>query len=502
MTIAQQGAINTTAQIVPDLTVLIVPPQTTLLNGVPTNVGGVVGTACWGPVNSPTTIGDMTAYARTFGPVMARKYDAGTIVACAVMQGANNFQVVRVTDGTDTAASGVLTMPSAGVAAAAAAAINNGQSGMRGPSNFVVASASSTTLTITSKYTGSMGALISASAGAGSAGTSTRIVIGMPNQMPESFDNIGTASATVATVALTGGTDGAATITGSVLLGQDIVPRKGMYALRNTGTSVAALADCDDSTTWTSQLAFGQSEGIYMQVIGPAGDTISNAVTAKRTAGIDDYTPKVIFGDWVYWLDTANGTTRMVSPQGFMLGRLTNLSPEQSALNKPMYGIVATQKSAMNQTYSDAELQQLGSAGIDVITNPIPRGYQFGARFGRNASSNPVMHGDNYTRMTNYLASTLNAGMGLFVGDLQSKQDGDATRAAVKGTIDAFLLNLKDNGMIDDYQVICDKSNNSDASIALGYLQVKVKVIYMSVVEYLIVSLEGGQSVTITKVAA
>ena len=239
-------------------------------------------------------------------------------------------------------------------------------------------------------------------------------------------------------------------------------------------------------------------------MIGPAGDTISSAVTAKRTAGIDDYTPKVMFGDWIYWLDTANGTTRMVSPQGFMLGRLTNLSPEQSALNKPMYGIVATQKSAMNQTYSTPELQQLGGAGIDVITNPIPRGYQFGARFGRNASSNPVMHGDNYTRMTNYLASTLNAGMGMFVGKLQSTQDADDTRAKVHGTLDAFLLNLKeaDPPLIDDYQVICDKSNNPDSAIALGYLQAKVKVKYLAVVEYLIVSLEGGQSVTITKVAA
>ena len=50
MPIVQQGAINTTALIVPDLYVQIVPPQSLLLNGVPTDVLGVVGTASWGPV--------------------------------------------------------------------------------------------------------------------------------------------------------------------------------------------------------------------------------------------------------------------------------------------------------------------------------------------------------------------------------------------------------------------------------------------------------------------
>ncbi|MFX6834697.1 hypothetical protein ABTH32_20095, partial [Acinetobacter baumannii] len=72
------------------------------------NILGVVGTASWGPVNAATTIGDMAGYARQFGAIQARKYDMGTIVATAVLQGANNFRCVRVTDGTDAAASAVV----------------------------------------------------------------------------------------------------------------------------------------------------------------------------------------------------------------------------------------------------------------------------------------------------------------------------------------------------------------------------------------------------------
>ncbi len=70
MPIVQQGSINTTALVVPDLYVQIVPPQNLVLNGVPTNVLGVVGTASWGPANQPVTLATMADYARTFGPVM------------------------------------------------------------------------------------------------------------------------------------------------------------------------------------------------------------------------------------------------------------------------------------------------------------------------------------------------------------------------------------------------------------------------------------------------
>ncbi len=502
MTIVQQGAVNTTAMIVPQLLVQIVPPQTVNLNGVPTNILGAVGTASWGPVGSPTDIGGMADFATAFGPVMPRKYDLGTLVGAAVQQGANVFKCVRVTDGTDTAASGTLTMVNAAVATAVAAAVNGGQSGMRGPSQLVVATASGTTVTLTAKYTGSQGNLLVADTGAGSAAASTSLVVSMPGQVPETFDSIAGGVSAASSVTLAGGADGAAAVTAAMLLGQDVVPRRGMYALRGTGASVVALADCDDSTTWPTQMAYGLAEGSYMILTGPCGDTIANAVSVKSGLGLDSYAVKPMFGDWVYWLDTANGgVVRLISPQGFEAGRLANLSPEQSSLNKPIYGIVGTQKSMANQQYSLAELQTLAAAGIDVITNPIPAGAMFGARLGRNGSSNVNLHGDNYTRMTNYLAATLNAGMGQFIGLLQSTSAADPTRQKVQATLTSFLQGMVQQGMLDSFSVRCDTSNNPASRIAMGYLQCDVQAKYLAVVENLIVNLEGGQSVTVTSVS-
>jgi len=502
MPVVQQGSINTAALVIPDVYVQIMQPPL-VINGLPTNILGVVGTATWGPTNSPVILGDLRAAVLNFGNVNNRKYDLVTAIWAAALQGANNFRAVRVTDGTDVAASIVV--------------LTN-------------------CITFTGKYTGTLGNSIQVTIAPGSAATTQKVTVALPGYVPEVFDNIGsglsgnalwlaiasainngisaargasslvTASAGAgvtapasATYTLTGGTDGATTITGSVLIGQDTVPRKGMYALRNTGAGVAFLADCDDSTMWSTQVSFGLSEGIYMVGTGPAGDTISNAVSAKTTAGIDSYAFKLLFGDWVYVNDSVNGVVRAISPQGFSAGKLANLSPEQSSLNKQVYGVVGTQKSQANQVYSSAELQSLALAGIDVITNPIPAGNQFGARFGHNSSSNFAVHGDNYTRMTNFLAYTLNAAMGLFVGRLQSQLATDATRREVKSTVDNFLEGLVQQKMIDSYQTQCDLGNNTPSRISAGYLQIDVKVRYLSVVEYLIVNLEGGQTVTINR---
>jgi hypothetical protein len=239
--IVQSGSINTTALIVPDLYVQIVPPQNLLLNGVPTNVVGAVGTAAWGPKNVATIVGSMADYARNFGSIQNRKYDMGTAVAIAVQQGASNFRCVRVSDGTDAAAASV------GVA---------------------------TCFVPTAIYTGTLGNSLVATISVGSKASTWRLTVGLPGQTPEVFDNVagtanafwtalasavnngnsvsrgpsqlitlpsapaGTTAVAAGTYTFTGGTDGVTTITSAVLVGADGTSRTGMYALRGQGCSI------------------------------------------------------------------------------------------------------------------------------------------------------------------------------------------------------------------------------------------------------------------------
>jgi phage tail sheath protein FI len=512
MPIVQQGSINTTALVVPDLYVQIVPPQNLVLNGVPTNVVGIVGSASWGPVNQPVVVGTMADYAGCFGPVNPVKFDMGTQVATAVQQGAQNFRCVRVSDGTDTAA-----------------AISLGGAGALAGCLF------------TACCTGSLGDLFVATLLAGSQASSWKLVFSAPGLPPEVFDNIAGSGAAfwqnlagavnsgngplrgpsryfVATpgantglvptagmhASAVGGTDGSSGIVASMLVGQDTLPRKGMYALRGQGCSLALLADVDDSSTWSTQAGFGLSEGIYMVLTGPAGDSIGNAVASKQAAGLDSYAAKLMFGDWIWWSDRANGLTRLVSPQGFGAGRLSNLSPEQSSLNKPLYGVVGSQKSGSPGSgqaacYSAAELGVLLGAGIDVIANPQPGGPFWGVRGGHNSSSNAATNGDNYTRMTNYIAATLATGMGIYVGQVINA----TLFQNIRSTQMSFLQNMLGQALLGStdgslpFAVVCDRSNNPPARTALGYVQSDAQVQYQAINEKFIVNMEGGQTVSV-----
>ena len=277
-----------------------------------------------------------------------------------------------------------------------------------------------------------------------------------------------------------------------------------MYSLRGQKCGLVLLADADDPQTWTDQAEFSVAEGAYLILTGPAGDSISNAVTVKQSVGLDCYSAKIMFGDWLWWLDQANGLIRLVSPQGFAAGRLANLSPEQSSLNKQVYGVIGSQTSGQPQSgetssYSSVDLATLFSAGIDVISNPQPAGSFWGVRGGRNSSSDVSRNGDNYARLTNFIAQTLSAGMGKYVGQVITA----SLFQNIRGTLLSFLQNMLSQGLLGStdgtlpYSVICDSSNNPLSMTGLGYVQANVQIQYQSINEKFIISLEGGQTVQI-----
>lgn len=657
--IVQQGQINLAALNVPDLIVQIVPPQL-LINGVPSNIIGLVGTATWGPKNVPTVCGSYSSYVLQFGYPQPRLYDIGSALWAATLQGAQSFKVVRVTDGTDTAASavvqtncmtltslytgslgntigfnvangpvtgsynGIVTMGSnvpevfVGISGAVAAlSVTAGtytvcptlltisapdmtsaatvlrqavvvptlavtgsptiggtmtgylandivtfQNGVTIKVSTVTGGAISTfTLTnpgvvyaggtapatpltqVSTSGTGT-GATLSAVTwglaasiqdggsgykatptvtvvgGTGTGGTVTASVAIWPNmaaainngvsglrgpsQRVSAAAGVGTSTPTITAYTLSGGTDGAnPSSIGQqgvpAMMGQDVVPRTGMYAMRSALISIGVLVDVTDSTTWTTQTTFGLSEGIYMIGVTQNGDNVNTAPGVLATAGVNSYAFKLMFGDWVYINDPVTGAQRMISPQGFIAGVMGNQSPEQSPLNKPMFGIVGTQKSKTGIQYTTADLSALSSGGLDVITNPCPGGNYFGCRLGINTSSNLAVNGDNYTRMTFFIARTIAQGCGTYVGQLQTKQE----RYEAQTTLAAFFANLEFLGMIGNvnggpaYDVQIDAQNNPFSLVSLGYQFAYVQVTYLSVIRYFIIDLEGGQTVLI-----
>lgn len=307
-----------------------------------------------------------------------------------------------------------------------------------------------------------------------------------------------------ASYSFSGGTSGNNNVTDDTLIGSDVLPRTGMYAGRNTSASIGILADQTDSTKWTSQVSFGLFEGKYMIVAMPPGyqDDLSGAISLLQNTGILSYAFKLMLGDYILISDPFNSIQRYVTQQGFVAGILATLSPEQSSLNKPMNGIIATAKTAESGVYSNADLLQLMTGGIDVVTRPIPLGNTFGCRLGVNTSG-VFSIGDNYTRMNNFLAATFTQGLGPFIGQPQTPK----VRAMAKSTLDTFLGNLFILNIIGDvnfpgdqskaYKVILDATNNPSTRVAQGFMQADVRVVLFSIILDFIVNLEANQGVTI-----
>ena len=345
----------------------------------------------------------------------------------------------------------------------AATAINGGTPSHSAPSNFVVASA----------------------------GTSTSIpILGAP-------------------VILTGGTDGTANLQDSHLLGQDVLPRKGMYCMRGSLVTDFELIDHTTATAWAAISAFALAELMTPVFATVSGDTIANAINTVNNSGNDTPWAWNIVGDWPYFQDAFNGLNRPVSPAAFGIGILGNLSPQQSPLNTPLQGVTATQRSQFGLPYSDAELSQLNTGRLDVIVPPANSsgGFYFSFGSGRNGSSNTAANGIEYTRMTNFLMRTAKSkAAGSIVGQVQSIQPNDQTRARAKALFDGLSAQLAapqvgqgigGQGMIDQWATQCDLNNNPPNLQALGYLFLYWQVRYLNVVRYFVIKFMGGGNVTV-----
>jgi hypothetical protein len=616
------GQLNLAASTVPGVYADIILPQPFLL-GLPTNIEGLVGVASWGPLNAQIPVSKPIDAAINIGPPVIRTYDMSTYVSAASQVGGQvGFTCVRVSDGTDVAATGTLQSAATGTVtftvnptAAQTLTINavtisfvasgatgnqvnigssltatlaalmsmlattqtagllacnysltnniltvNANAGGTGGNSFTLATtvtgatASGATLaggaasaiTITGKYTGTLGNQITVSIQNGTKAGSYLAIVSFPGLTPQQFNNVTgagnafwvnlaaaintgnafsapsttvVATAGAATgapvlstpVTLSGGTDGASGVTDATLIGQDIVPRKGMFALRSSNVDMFTLCDMSTIANYAAVASFALSETAYAVFSTPSGDTIQDAISIRTNSGIDTPWFKLVLGDYPTFLDSFNGVSRLVNPAAFALGIYGNLSPQLNALNKPLQGISATQRTQLGQTYSEAELSLINTNGLDVIVGPqtSPGGFYFSFGSGRNASSNTAAAGDEYTRMTNFLIRAASSkAAGSFVGQVQSIQPNDQTRANAKALFDGFSqqlaspqfgLGINGQGIIDSpWLVQCDLSNNPPNLQALGFLFLYWTVRYLNVIRYFVVKFQGGGNVTVS----
>lgn len=528
--IISSAAFNPAALQLDDVYIVVTPPPS-FINGVPSDVGAVVGTASWGPLNTALNMGSPADLASNFGamgvPALADVHDMATEVALAFtqangLQGTLEIWGVRVSDGTDAKASGAMN-DNATPTPALGATIQALYTGILGNNISIIVSAGGLPNTYSVAVVAFNGGI-------------SEIWPNIPNPSPGTFwTNLQSAFATgissvrgpsqlvrvsalgsstnppgLQTVTLSGGTDGRSGVTSSILLGSDTaLPKTGCYALRSLtpAVGVGIVAGLTDSSIYSEIEALADSEGILWLGTFPTGTSTATAITNKNSIGIVDYN-WAYFKDFVYFYDPANAVTRLTDPLGVAMGSICTLNPSISPSNKPVFGINGTERyntvTGQIQSYSTSEAGQLEAAGINIITNPVPGGAYFGFRMGVNSTANSVTGPIEYSRMTNWLARTFASQMGQFVGQNQSTQPNDPLRNAVTTTLNGFLQILANENMIDSYQVICGFQNNNNSpaagyntpqTISQHYLYALVLVRYLASVKFFVISLQGGTTV-------
>lgn len=516
-----QGNVNTTALVTPGAYIQLDPPDGgvsfTQSNGI-----GQVGSAIYGPVDVACgPFGDTGSAAALFGQFNADLYQSDPFdLMRGVMQALGEAQttvsiadwLVRITDGTDEAASVTL--------------MDTQQSAVAGG-------------TLPAKYTGSGGDLHKITIASG---------LMLPNSVPsfnvtlfttlsggvqsETYFNIpGSASGPSAfwanfqkalaqgnqsrgpsalcgaltsvsntahnpalgTFNFTGGTDGRSGLTSASFFGSDVQGnRQGVFALRGLPIVPAFFQCCGlyDETKFATLQQLTYQE--IMRVVLPfeTGISTTDAVAARAANGISD--KRVMYAkDWIYWTDPVSGKVLFTDPVAILIGRMAALSPELSPLNEQVYTVVGTEHPAV---YPGDEIGLLEQNGILVICNPCLGNPYFGISTGNTTSLNSIEQPIEYSRFQDWIGLTFAATLNKFVGKKQGLYDPDNTRQKCKQLVDDTMYELYENEQIVDWTSQVDAVLNTPTTIQQGYLKGKLKYVPFSTVKFVLLEIATTKS--------
>ncbi len=508
------------------------PP--TYIRGVPTSIAGIVGTASWGRVNQPIYCGNAPQASAAFGSINAASltdpYDLPTDMAVAFQQGQNSSLAiwgVRVTDGTDVAASTTLMTSGSPVSGVTLSAVSTGTLGNQFSATLSLGARTNTTTVAIVPFSGLQPELYPNLPNATfwtslvDAITSGISNVRGPSSIVTAVLSTGTAPSglpALGTFNFTGGTDGRTGVTAATLIGQNLTyPFTGLQSFSdvNPPLSVTWMAGVTDQTQVPSFQSFLDNNGTWGLFAFPTGTSTADAVTQAQALGVEDGNFSYC-KDSIYWYDPINSKVRLLLPYAFIGGRTAALGPQFNPGNTPVYGVLGTERNnpyTGTVPYSNAEIGELANAGVMFISNPCPGGAFFGIREATTtALMNPALQAEGvveYARMTNFLSNSLGATMGLYVDKLQGQGPNDPLRQAIRQSLKQFL-NPMLGSMIDDYLVTCEFSAtgtpglgiNTPQSIAQHFLYAMVQVRYLSSVRFFVLALQGGTTVVTSTTSA
>lgn len=479
-----------TSFITPDVFLREATPAPTI-RGSSIGVVGVVLQSIRGPVNTPTLVGSLSDFGRIFGAYDSTLPEGYMFAYNFFNQGANQLNVVRVTDGTDTAASGRFTDSSSGMI------FQVQTTGTWGNAVTMTAAANAASgyvdLTFqygaTEKYTYKQVTFTNIN--------DARYIVTVLQNDPTNFVQVAVVSNTAnpgsGTITFTNGSNG--TNSGAALTDAS-------YTGTNTGGVLTGLVCFEADTTVnfvttarsTETLNAAISTHVTKQGLTPRmgiaapiqGTTVATVVTNMASYNNDQM---VYTFPWLQILNPNNNKKEYYSPVAFYAGLLSTLSYEQSPSRRQILGIVGTEK-----PLAQSDVDTLTSNRVSPIT--LLAGQGFVVRNGYNTSSNPSLANITRRRAANFFAIAFANGSQQFV----SKPHTIQLRNDVKSAFSGLLQNEVTLGRIGNvaggkpFAVKCDDQNNPLSSVQAGRLMVDVQISLWSPADFILITMDASEA--------
>ena len=460
------------------------PPEVVL--GAAIGVVGVVGQAIRGPVGVPTLVGSLTEYERQFGGYNSAIGNEGfTFMYNLFRNGASNVKFVRITDGNHTSASASVTGTIFRVTTP----------GTWGNSVTLVVTASTVAgyVNLTFSY-GPESYTYNTVTFANSA--DERYV---GTVIPDSGDNFveivtqGSFNPAAGTYTFGGGSNG--TTQGAALADSAYTGTDGS----NGKTGLVALeADRDVElivcTRANTVVASAIKDHVTLSNISPrmgiasfaSGQTVSAVTTLMSTFNTDRM---VIVYPWLQINNPYNlGRKEMVNPTSFLAGLLSQFAYNVSPTRRQLNNAIATER-----PLSDSDLNTLANNRICAIA---VYGGGITVMNGFNTSASPGKRQITRRRAVNYFAKTFESAAQRFVGRNHTDPLRQELKTAFNGLLstEARLTRIGQIRGTTPYKVVCDNSNNTDATYRAGQMIVDVQISLWANADYILITLDASEA--------
>ncbi|MBL0386226.1 hypothetical protein JJB07_06115 [Tumebacillus sp. ITR2] len=300
------------------------------------------------------------------------------------------------------------------------------------------------------------------------------------------------------TFALSQGDNGAVAVASDYIGTNTNGKKTGLQALDNSPINLVICAEQGDEAVNEALIENAESitanGGLPRMALltFPRGTTVSMLQTLTQNLDSDR---AISTYPWVN-IAEVDGSTRVVSPLGYVAGVLAQLQPHLSMGNKSISGILGADPELI---LGPAELTQLVQSRVNPVGVQTPSG-QLGIRSSLTLSQDQGNQQIYVRRMQDYINQLVSSVGGLFV----DQPITDDLMRQVYHSVDNALRPLKSpinpaEQMIVDYKVVCDASNNPAQSIAQNRLICDYAVKLLNVNRFMIFRTQIGSGVVVTK---